>query len=259
MCIAVQAMSFYANKTPVLKDVTVRLKPGQITAVIGPQNSGKGALLKCLSGEFTPSNGQVEWEGVPLEQWSPKARAEKRSLLLPNPPQQTQPSAYDVLKMPWYREALPSRNHCPETLLNLCHEFDLVHLLKRRYNELQPEQQLCVRFIRALINIHPQQEGYKQFLLLSEPTSQLNFLHEIKLLNYLQELKRRGVCIAVVLHDLNLAARFADKLVLLNQGQLVASGDANAVLDANILSRTYHIPVTVEYHRRLQRLLVHAN
>ena len=114
--------------------------------------------------------------------------------------------------------------------------------------------------MRALLQVtsQPTDDGGSQYLFLDEPTSNLDIAHELTLLSVCRERAAEGFGVVVVLHDLNLASRFADRILLLQEGELRAIGKPEEVLDEKVLSELYGTDIVVENNKAVGRLVIHS-
>jgi len=129
----------------------------------------------------------------------------------------------------------------------------------RKFNTLSGGEQQRVQFARALLQVGGLSKAADdRFLLLDEPTSNMDVAYELNLLNLAKEVRKTGVGVIVVLHDLNLAARFSDQIILMNSGLIVASGQPEEVLSDRILSDVYSTQLRVERHEELDRIVVYS-
>jgi len=244
--LAAENLGLVRGNQQVLSDVSMTIEPACINAVIGPNGAGKSSLLGLLAGEEQPDRGQVVLDGVSTDLWSPAELARKRAVM-----SQTSSIVFDfsvdqVLEMGWVYD-----NHWGPRVMaqaiditsRACGIADLRH---RNYRTLSGGEQQRVQFCRALLQIwQPEEENENRYLLLDEPTSSLDVAHELLLLELLQETR---VCtgVLIILHDLNLAAHFADKVHLLHDGEVVASGTPEVVMTAARLTEVYGTNIQVE-------------
>ena len=245
-----------ANK--VLDGVSVAVAPGSFAALVGPNGAGKSSLLRVLSGDLAPSGGGVTLEGEPLALFGSRDLAQMRSVM-----GQSATIAFDfyveeVLAMGWLGSAVAYR----EALRDVVRRCALDGLLGRRFNTLSGGESQRVQFARALLQIWHGGCGAPpaapRYLLLDEPTASLDINHELALLRLARQACERNIGVLAVLHDLNLVARFADRVALLDGGGMVADGVPDSVLTAERLSRVYATPVRVENHPGLERLVVYT-
>lgn len=231
--------------SPVLRNISLTLGPGELVALIGPNGAGKSTLLRVLTGYLSPDNGTCSLKGKPLTEWSPQALSRQRAVMR----QQSQLGfdwpVEDVVAMgraPW-EQAGGQRIVRDVMALTGC-----LPLSGRKYNALSGGEQQRVQLARALAQLWVD-SAPQGWLFLDEPTSALDLYHQQHLLRLLKQLTSGGqLHVCAVLHDLNLAALWADRLVLLHQGEIVAEGSASEVLQAQTLSRWYGAEVHIGQH-----------
>lgn len=236
----------------VLHQISIRLQAGQVLGVLGANGAGKSTLLSLLAGELRPTSGQVQLDGRALHQWPASALARRRAVLPQTPALRFDLSVDEVVRMGAY----PFPELAPHALHILATEaLDSVqacHLAGRRYARLSGGEQQRVQFARVLVQLLAcQTEGEYRAVLLDEPTSSLDPRHQIGLLRATRHWARRhGVAALVVLHDVNLAASWCDRLALLAAGRLLALGPPAEVLTPPHLEAAYGVPAAVLPHPR---------
>jgi iron complex transport system ATP-binding protein len=166
----------------------------------------------------------------------------------------------EIIKMGWVQGRTLSQTHfqrAASEVVNLC---ELEHLLDRAFNTLSGGEQQRVQFARNLLQLWrpPGRNPEARFLLLDEPTASMDLRHELMLLAQLRLAKEQNIGVLIVLHDLNLAARFMDRVVLMRYGQIVKAGSPQQVLDETLLSDVYQTPIRVEHNTQLNRMVVHT-
>lgn len=222
----------------VLSDVDVTVRPGRLLAVVGPNGAGKSTLLALLAGDLRPSAGAVWLDGAPVRAMRPRELARRRAVM----PQQTQVqfsfTAAEVVGLGLYAR---HGHDDPDLIESALRQVDAVELAGRAFPTLSGGEQARVTFARVLAQDTP-------VLLLDEPTAHLDLHHQHLVLRLARTAAEQGGAVAVVLHDLNLAARFADELVVLAGGRVAASGPPETTLTAAALSTTYGEPITVVPH-----------
>ncbi len=231
--------------SPVLRDISLTLEPGELVALIGPNGAGKSTLLRVLTGYLTPDNGHCLLNDKPLGEWSPQALSRQRAVM----------RQQSLLGFDWPVEDVITMGRAPWEQANSGKVVKQVMELTgcsplsgRKYNALSGGEQQRVQLARALAQLWVN-EAPQGWLFLDEPTSALDLYHQQHLLRLLKQLtsaEKLHVC--AVLHDLNLAALWADKLLLLHQGELVAQGCARQVLQADTLRRWYGAEVHIGQH-----------
>ena len=236
-----------------LDAVDARVVPGEVLGVIGPNGSGKSTLIRVLAGVRRPSAGSIRLDGKDLHALPRRARARRIALV----PQETH------LSFPIRVRELVLLGRAPHTGrfglerqedLRAAHEAmaraEVLELAGRPVDELSGGERQRVVLARALA----QDAG---ILLLDEPTSFLDLRHAVLLLDLVRELCRaRGLAVAVVLHDLNLAAMYCDRLVLLDRGRVHAAGTPDEVLTYRDLCAVYGTDLYVALNDVTGRLVV---
>ncbi|MRS16892.1 heme ABC transporter ATP-binding protein [Enterobacteriaceae bacterium RIT691] len=231
--------------SPVLRNITLELNPGELVALIGPNGAGKSTLLRLLTGYLKADSGDCRLQGKALSDWSPQALSRQRAVMR----QQSQ------LGFDWPVETVIAMGRAPwETprdghiALQVAALTGCTPLWGRKYNTLSGGEQQRVQLARALAQLWVD-DAPRGWLFLDEPTSALDLYHQQHLLRLLKQLTTSGqLHVCAVLHDLNLAALWADRLLLLHQGEVVAQGSAAHVLQADTLGRWYGADVHIGQH-----------
>jgi iron complex transport system ATP-binding protein len=252
--IRVHAISHAYDRTPTLEEVDIEVATGQVTALVGPNGSGKSTLLRCAAGVLRPDRGRVTLAGRPVDDWSPVRRARLLAYL----PQHVVP-AFPVTArqmVAWgrhpYRPGWMTRDTHGLTVVAAClRRMEIEPLADRLFTTLSGgEARRCL-----IASCLAQEPGY---LLLDEPTGDLDPPHGRALFRLLRELAEDGLAILVVTHDLNLAALFADRIVLLAGGRVLAGGAPDDVLQPALLTAAYGEGLIVGSHPMVHRPTVLA-
>ena len=256
MSYRLKQISFSIGSKYIVKDLEFSFKAGNLVSIIGPNGAGKTTLLKLMSGELRPSGGEIFLNDFAFSELSLKQRANKRAVM-------TQSSSVvfdflvdEILEMGWVQGSSDDFVKACSDVVNSC---GLDELMGRKFNTLSGGEQQRVQFARALLQVGGlSKTAEDRFLLLDEPTSSMDVAYELNLLNLAKEVRKTGVGVIVVLHDLNLAARFSDQIILMNSGLIVASGQPEEVLSDRILSDVYSTELRVERHEELDRIVVYS-
>ncbi|WP_305095036.1 heme ABC transporter ATP-binding protein [Prescottella sp. R16] len=234
----------------VLDHVSVEVRAGEILALVGPNGAGKSTLLAALSGDQPVVSGTIELDGRPLDAWSAPEMARRRAVL---PQQHTVGfsfTARQVVRMgraPWQRTPQAADDEQQvEDCLDIC---DVRHLADRPFTVLSGGERARVALARVLAQS-------TETILLDEPTAALDLGHQETVMRIAQDRARAGAAVVVVLHDLGLAAAYADRICVLEDGQASADGPPSEVLTDELLSRVYKHPVEVFPHPRSGATLV---
>ena len=226
----------------VLHGVTLDVARCEVLAIAGPNGAGKSTLLRVVSGVLPPRRGTVLWEGRDLLKMPPRERA-RLVAVVPQarhlPPMFTVRQAVALGRtayLSWLGTLGESDYAAVERALA---QTDLLPLADRLLGHLSGGEQQRVLLARALAQETP-------ILLLDEPTTHLDLRHQANILGLVRRLSReRRMAVLMVMHDLNLASRFADRLALFAEGRVVSVGDPAAVLTAEAVLRVYGIPVEI--------------
>ncbi|MEA9395832.1 heme ABC transporter ATP-binding protein [Lelliottia amnigena] len=240
-----QALTYRIADKTVLHDVSLSLNPGEMVALIGPNGAGKSTLLRLLTGYLPPTSGSCKLAGKPLGKWSMQRLSRHRAVMR----QQTQ------LEFDWPVEAVIGMGRSPWTsqpeatvIAQVMQITGCTPLAGRKYAALSGGEQQRVQLARALAQLWCD-GAPRGWLFLDEPTSALDLYHQQHVLRLLKSLTAKGnLHVCVVLHDLNLAALWADRIVLMHEGKIVSQGAPDSVLQADDLARWYGAQVHVGLH-----------
>ncbi len=241
----IQSLSVAYGDNPVLHAVSLNIQPGEIAAVIGPNGVGKSTLIRAVSGVIPKMNGRVTIDGQALSSLSPTQRARYLAVV----PQARQlPAAFSVRQivllgrtpyLGWLGKSGASDYELVEWALA---KTQIRQFADRKVGELSGGEQQRVLLARALVQNAP-------VMLLDEPTTYLDLQHQSGLLNLTRQLaEEQNLAVLMVLHDLNLAGLYADKIALLQAGKIHTIGTPTEVLTSQNLSSVYNVPVQVMAH-----------
>ncbi len=240
----------YGNRRAI-NDLTFSISAGECLAVLGGNGAGKSTLLKALSSELPVAGGTIQLEGEELRSWSAASLACRRAVL----PQESALSfpftVGQVIEMGC--APFPRRRHS-QALSRATELADIGQFLERKYNTLSGGERQRVQWARVLAQILCGQD--KRLLILDEPTSALDPPQASRLMQVVRDLRNDGVAAIVVAHDINLAAQFADRILLLNTGRKVGIGTPREVLTTKNLATTYGMEVNVIDHPEYRSPLV---
>ncbi len=239
--IRAEGVSYTVNGACIVEDVTLTLTPGEFTGIIGPNGAGKTTLLKLLGGVLAPTAGAVTLHGQPLAQMKPRAIARSVATV----PQDTRLdfsfSVRQVVMMGRHPHLgrFDVEGADDYALVDAAlSRLEIADLADRPITTLSGGERQRVFLAKALAQ-------QSRILLLDEPIAALDLRHQFNVLALLKRLSREGYTVAVVLHDLNLAARFCDRVALLHAGQLADCGAPAEVLTEDSLRRIYRINAIV--------------
>ena len=233
-----------------LDGVTVSLRAGEVLAVLGPNGAGKSTLLGVLAGDLRPDAGEVLFDGRPLHSWGLGDLSRRRGVLLQDNATAFGFTVHEVVRMgraPWRRT--PQAAEDEEAVFEAVASADIGGLVDRAVPSLSGGERARTAFARVLA-------GRTGALLLDEPTAALDLGHQEALLSLAREHARAGDAVLIILHDLNLASAYADRVMLLRDGRVAADGAPEEVLTATTVSEVYRTPVEVIPHPATGRAII---
>jgi len=260
MSLEMRNISYQIRGKKLVSEVNITVSSGELVGLVGPNGAGKSTALKLMSGELKPSFGDVSLEGTSLGSISPAELSLSRSVMAQSTNVVFDFSVEEIIKMGWVQGRLVSPELLPGAMNQVINECGVNLLLNRTFNSLSGGEQQRVQFARNLLQLwRPDSKRcMPRYLLLDEPTASLDLAHELLLLNLLKSAAQLNIGVLIVMHDLNLAARFLDKVVLMSQSRIVDIGPPAMVLTANQLSEVYRTKVIVEQNKKLDRLVIHT-
>ena len=232
--ISIDQLRFGYDVTPVVDGVTAQLSPGKVTALIGPNAAGKSTLMRLMLGLLTPWSGSVKVLGEEITSTETLDRSRQLSYVPQRPGVRFAFTVRQVIAMGAY--GLPKRMAVP-LVDKAIEDAGLNDLADRVLMELSGGQQQRVMLARAEV----QSATAGRAMLLDEPGSHLDLQHRHAMMQRLRELAAGGLAVLVVLHELDLAMRYADEAWLLDAGRLAAAGPWDVVLTPKTLNPVYGI------------------
>ena len=237
--VSADAVDVALSKRTILHGVSVAVERGEILALVGPNGAGKSTLLGTLAGDLRPQAGRVLFDGEPIDSLKSKDLARRRGLLL----QSNQVSfpfhvgrVVEMGRNPWSGTDQSERDD--EAVGWAMDQVDVTHLRHRRFSELSGGERARVSLARVLAQD-------TELLLLDEPTAALDLDHQNRVLGLIRQRAKDGRGVVVVAHDLSLAAALADRVGVLVDGRMLAVGTVQEVMNEDLLSEAYHVPIHV--------------
>lgn len=241
----IESLSIKYGTHLALDSVSLQVKPGEVVAIIGPNGAGKSTMIRAVSGLLPPVNGRILIDNHPLENLSTMQRARYLSVV---PQARSLPGSFTAYQtvllgrtpyLGWLGKSGQSDHELVRWALARTQAEEFAN---RPVGELSGGEQQRVLLARALVQDAP-------VMLLDEPTTYLDLQHQSGLLNLVRELaNEKKLAVLMVLHDLNLAGLYADKIVLLVNGRIHSKGTPTQVLTSNNLSSVFKVPVQVIQH-----------
>ncbi|KAF7599020.1 MAG: heme ABC transporter ATP-binding protein [Candidatus Dactylopiibacterium carminicum] len=234
----------------VLRDISLTLTPGKLLGVLGANGAGKTSLLATLAGEIPAHGGSLQLDGRALHAYSTAELARRRAVLPQSPSLSFDLGVREVVAMGAYPFGNLPASRLETLIARVLALADATVLSTRRYLALSGGEQQRVQFARVLLQtLAARAEDEYRVLMLDEPTASLDPRHQVQLLQGVARIAREeGVASLLVLHDVNLAAQWCDRLMLLTRGACVAQGTPREVLTPENLETVYGLPAQVIPH-----------
>lgn len=233
-----------------LDKVSVYANAGEILALMGPNGAGKSTLLKVLSGDTVPAQGEVQLAGKPLNSWNIRELSLLRGVLAQQNHLTFSFSALQVVEFGRFAQKMGALDTEDKLIaseaLGLLEANDLAY---RDYTTLSGGEQARVQCARVLAQIWRPWNQKPRALLLDEPTAALDLRHQTTVLKAVQGFaKREKVAVIAVVHDINLAARFADRIVWMKAGQVLGEGSPDKTITPELLHTVYGLRASIIRH-----------
>ena len=253
MSVIVEKVSFSIKDVKILDNISLEFYGGELLTILGPNGSGKSSLLNILSGDLIPSDGKISFDNMSLKNIPIEKRAVTRSVM-----SQTQRIMYDfsvkeIIEMGWIENESSDQFSFVQALDIVSKDCEIDHLLNRSINNLSGGEQRRVHFARTLIQLWKKSNSKEpRYIFLDEPTANLDLYHEINLIKILKKKVAEGFGVFLILHDLNLAFKFSNRVAFLKDGKLVCIGSPLEVFDEKLLSDIYGMSISVDKkHKRV--------
>ena len=237
-----------AGRARLIEDVTLAIRPGVLTAILGANGAGKSTALGVLAGDMRPARGEALLDGRPVGAFTPGALAERRAVVLQHAPMNFSLRVHEVVALS--RTSRPNGANVQAAIDERSLRcLGLMPLANRDYATLSGGERQRVQIARALAQLwHHAEPGRAGYLLMDEPTAYLDLKHQIVALEAAHAYAEAGGATLCILHDIGLAREFAGHVVLMRGGRIQAQGKPETLLTASIIADIYGIS-----NRRAQR------
>lgn len=242
--ISAKNITFRRLNKSILNGISFNAGAGELLAIVGPNGAGKSTLLKVLAGSLPFSEGQLSILGKPITNWDPVRLAKQRAVLSQRSEIGEEFHVEDVVMMGRYPHfnGTPSK-HDHSVVAGAMAHIGIGHLSGRKMNRLSGGEQQRVHLARVLSQVWETGANGNGLLLLDEPVNSLDIRQQHNLLEIARHKTSEGFCVIAVLHELQLAARYADKIIVLKDGELVADDEPENALADEVLEFVYGIPL----------------
>ncbi|MEO8205820.1 MAG: heme ABC transporter ATP-binding protein [Chthoniobacterales bacterium] len=234
----------------ILTGVNLSVQPGEMLAVLGANGAGKSTLMRVLSGEIPATAGQAFFDGREIQDWDRRELACRRAVLSQFAAMHMPFRAIEIVLMgraPHVRHSNFANDHA--IAMQAMERTDVAHLSERTMDTLSGGEQQRVHWARVLAQIWRASEDRDcRYLLLDEPISSLDIAHQHSALALARAMADDGMAVFVILHDLNIAAQYANDLLILKNGHSVAYGDPKEVITSEMLRMGFEVEAVIQNH-----------
>ena len=240
-------ITFRVGEKPLVSDVSVSFASGELHLIVGPNGAGKSTLIKVLARLLRPQTGRVEYEGVDVGHASEASLAKRRAVLSQAVEVAFPLTVRELVMMGRYPHFAGRPGPADEKIVDeVMDHFDVTGFSERDYQTLSGGERQRVNFARVLAQLWFDSDASCRYLFLDEPLTFLDIRHQIDFMKKIRAFAAANDVVTVgVVHDLNLAARFADHIVLLNETRIVTSGTPAEVLTTERIHDVFGVTPTL--------------
>ena len=252
-------ISYSIGSAVLLDQVSVQAQAGELLVIAGPNGAGKSTLLKVLSEKTVLTSGHVILNRTNLDKYDPKEISKIRAVLSQAFSTTLPFQSEEIIMMGRYPYFKEYPNQIDHTIVSdIMHELDIAHLAKRVYATLSGGEQQRVQLARVLAQIWKTKDSGTdtKYLFLDEPISSLDLYHQQTVLHTASRLAQAGYCVIAVLHDLNMISQYADKVLLMSKGHVVAYGTAADVFTKGRIKEVYGLDVHLVQDTHSEQLII---
>ncbi|TQV75172.1 heme ABC transporter ATP-binding protein [Aliikangiella marina] len=243
------------GKRQIFSNLNGQCEGGQFVALVGENGAGKSTLLHTLAGE-RPYSGEVIFKNKSIDLWDIDQLATQRAVLTQHHNSAFAFAIPDIIAMGRHQLS-ETRQACVDKVQQYIQLMTLEGLLDRNIQQLSGGELQRVFMAKCLAQLDAFSEGSRnKLMLLDEPTSALDLRHQHRLLQIVKSFTQQGNTAIVAIHDLNLAALYADSVLLLHEGRLQAYGEPKTVFQQSILERVYRSPMHISSHPTLNHPMI---
>lgn len=238
-----QSVCYRIRDSLLLDHVSIDFRPGETVAIVGPNGAGKSTLLRLLSGDLSPTSGHVRLAGKDVASYAPRELAMRRAVLSQHIHVSFPFTVEEIVRMGGEAGTAAETDGLIDKLLA---EVDLSAFKHREFPSLSGGEQQRAHFARTLLQLMIGERTYGNgVLLLDEPTSSLDLRHQIKLIDLAKAHAKAGTTVIAVLHDLNLAVRFADRIVIMKNGCVAADGHPDSSISSHMMEQIFGVSTDI--------------
>lgn len=238
-------ISLRVREKSILEGVNVILNPGRFVAIVGPNGAGKSSLMKVMAGELRPMHGDIVINGREMSSYSSRELSLLRAVMPQHSSVQFAFSVGQIISLGRHMHP-SSRKHNARMIEEVMALTDTEKFRDRNFMTLSGGEKQRVQLARVLAQVW-EETVHPRYILLDEPTSSLDIAQQQQLFRLAKQVCERNIGVMAIVHDLNLAAQFADELYFLKEGKIVSAGDPQEVFTKKNIEETFCCSVNV-YH-----------
>ncbi|MFP4170170.1 MAG: ABC transporter ATP-binding protein [Methanomassiliicoccales archaeon] len=239
--ISIQGVRFSYGSVEALRGLTIEGKEGELIGLIGPNGSGKSTLLRCINGILRPKAGRIEVGGKEVGEMTSSEMARLCANVPTEFPEEFNLSVLDLVFMgryPYVQGLWWEKREDEEVVMDALGSFQVRHLMKRKINEISSGEKQRALLAKAVVQS-------PRVMLVDEPSAHLDLRYKLEAMEYLRSLLDSGLTIIVASHDINLLARYCDRVIILSNGSIVSFGPPGEVVNEGIIQRVYGVQARV--------------
>jgi iron complex transport system ATP-binding protein len=255
--IKAEQIKYSIGQKNILKNISIQFLPGTCNLIIGPNGSGKSTLIKLLSGELENYDGRIMYNNSDIKTYTKQGLAATRAVLS----QQTElsfPMTVEEVVMlgrnPHF-EFNPTRKDT-DKVQEVIALLDLTSFIHRNYQTLSGGEKQRVHYARVLAQIWDQPKGEHRYLFLDEPLNNLDLYYQQSFLSIAISLLNETTTLIGVVHDINIAMRYADELFFLKEGELIKNGAPEKIVDAILIKEVFNVDTQIITHPSSRKPIV---
>ena len=239
-------ISYSIHKKQILKNVSALFQPGEFNMILGPNGSGKSSFLKIFSGEINKFDGSVFYDDKKIKEIKNEELAKKRAVMSQQADLSFPLLVEEVVMMGRYPHFTFNPNKKDVTICNeVIERMNLAEFTKRNYLTLSGGEKQRVQYARVLAQVWEKPTDGYRYLFLDEPLNNLDISYQHDFLAAAVELIKDHTVLIAVMHDINLAAHYADNLFFFKEGELVVHGKPKDVLTENVIENVFNVKTKV--------------
>lgn len=240
--ISARGIGFKRGHRDIITRLSLGLRTDELTVVVGPNGAGKSTLLRLLTGDLRPHEGQIVFDGLDLTGWKDRSLARRRAVMSQSTHVAFPFTVEEIVGLGLDQSGAGRQQATISEILNL---VGLAGFAGRPIQQLSGGEQQRVHLARVFCQLFGGDRSRPQYLFLDEPTSSLDIRHQVQTLDLVRSHLSPQLGALVILHDLNLALAYADRLIVLHRGHAAADGEPKDIMTSGLLSHVYGVNLEV--------------